>query len=56
MGIGVQVCLISPSKMSSPAGFSIRMKSNKNRAFIHNLPDNPYKIEDFLNKLYLSIQ
>ena len=52
----VQVCLINASKISSPAGFNIKMKSNKNKAFMHSLPDTPYKIEDFLNKLYLSIQ
>lgn len=52
----VQLCLISPSNMSYPAGFNIKMKSNKNKAFMQRLPDNPYKIDDFRNKLYLSIQ
>ena len=52
----VQLCLISPSNISYPAGFNTKTKSNKNKALIHRLPDTPYKIDDFLNKLYLSIQ
>ena len=52
----LQLCLMSPSKISYPPGLRIKMNYIKKRAFIQRLPETPYKIEDFLSKLYLSIQ